>query len=92
MRKNQTTKNVDLNSKCSCAFKHGDLLDIFSMYCIQHCFICHSTNSTVLEDAGMVPRTVLTLALAVRLSNNSTRSHLVSSCEGEPKCENNEFS
>ncbi len=43
------------------------------------------------EDAGIVPRTVLTLALAVRLSNNSTRSHSVSSCDGEPKCENNEL-
>ncbi len=73
-------------------FQTWGFLDIFSMYCIQHCFICHSTNSTVLEDAGMVPRTVLTLTLAVRLSNNSTRSHLVSSCDGEPKCKNNEFS
>ncbi len=71
MRKNQTTKNVDLNSKCSCALKHG------------------ASSATVLEDAGMVPRTVLTLTLAVRLSNNSTRSHSVSSCDGEPKCENN---
>jgi hypothetical protein len=31
--------------------------------------------STVLEDAGIEPRTVATLALAVRHSNHSARSH-----------------
>jgi hypothetical protein len=38
------------------------------MYCIQHCFICRPSDSTVSEDAGIEPRTVATLALAVRRS------------------------
>jgi hypothetical protein len=33
---------------------------------IQHCFICHPSDSTVSEDAGIEFRTVATLALAVR--------------------------
>ncbi len=45
------------------------------MYCIQHCFICRPSDSTVLEDAGMEPRTVATSALAVRRSNHSARSY-----------------
>jgi hypothetical protein len=28
-------------------------LDFFSMYCIQHCFICRPSDSTVPEDAGI---------------------------------------
>ncbi len=47
----------------------GFLLDFFSsMYCIciQHCFICHTSDSTVSEDAEIEPRTVATSALAVR--------------------------
>jgi hypothetical protein len=35
----------------------------FSMYCIQHCFICRPSDSDVSEDAGIEPRTVATLAL-----------------------------
>jgi hypothetical protein len=45
------------------------------MYDIQHCFICHPSDSTVSEDAGIEPRTVATTALAVRRSNHSARSH-----------------
>jgi hypothetical protein len=45
------------------------------MYDIQHCFICCPSDSTVSEDTGMEPRTVATMALAVRRSNNSARSH-----------------
>jgi hypothetical protein len=45
------------------------------MYCIQHCFICRPSDSTVSEDAGIDPRTVATSALAVRRSNHSARSH-----------------
>ncbi len=45
------------------------------MYNIQHCFICHPSDSTVSEDAGIEPRTVATTALAVRRSNHSDRSH-----------------
>jgi hypothetical protein len=43
--------------------KQGD----FSMYCIQHCFICRPSDSTVWTAA--------TSALAVRRSNHSARSH-----------------
>ncbi len=43
--------------------------DFFSFY-IQHCFICRPSDSTVPTDAGIVPRTVATGALAVRRSNH----------------------
>ncbi len=33
------------------------------MNVIQRCFICHPSDSTVSEDAGIEPRTVATLAL-----------------------------
>ncbi len=33
------------------------------MYCIQHCFICLPSDSTVSEDAGIDPRIVATSAL-----------------------------
>ncbi len=56
--------------------KKGDFFGlIFSMYCIQHCFICRPSDSTVSEDAGIEPRTVATSALAVRRSNHWARSH-----------------
>jgi hypothetical protein len=45
------------------------------MFCIQHCFISRPSDSTVLEDAGIEPRTVTTSALADRRSNQSARSH-----------------
>ncbi len=45
-------------------------LYFYSLYCIQHWFICHPSDSTVSEDAGMEPRTVVTSALAVRRSNH----------------------
>ncbi len=41
------------------------------MYFIQHCFICHLSDFTMSEDAGIEPKTVATLALAVRRSNHS---------------------
>ncbi len=44
---------------------------IFSVYCIQHCFICRPSDSTVTEDAGIEPRTVATSALAVRRTGNN---------------------
>jgi hypothetical protein len=37
-------------------------------HCIQHCFICRASDSTVSEDAGIKPRTVATLALTARCS------------------------
>jgi hypothetical protein len=42
----------------------------FCSYNIQHCFICRPSDSTVLTDAGIEPRTVATCALAVRRSNH----------------------
>jgi hypothetical protein len=45
------------------------------IYDIQHCFICRPSDSTVSEDAGIEPRTVVSAALAVRRSNHSARSH-----------------
>jgi hypothetical protein len=45
------------------------------MYFIQHCLICRPSDSTVSEDAGIEFRTVATMALAVRCSNHSARSH-----------------
>jgi hypothetical protein len=47
----------------------------FFQYFIQHCFICRPSDSSVSEDAGSEPRTVVTSALAVRRSNHSDRSH-----------------
>ena len=46
------------------------------MYCIQHCFICRPSESTVSEDTGIEPRTVAPSALAARrFSNHYARSH-----------------
>jgi hypothetical protein len=60
------------------------------MIAIQYCFICCLSDSTVSEDAGIVPRTVATTALAVRRSNHSARSHppcaLVESDENMREC------
>ncbi len=42
------------------------------MYDIQQ---CRPSDSTVSEDAGIEPRTVATMALAVRRSHHSARSH-----------------
>jgi hypothetical protein len=45
------------------------------MHDIQHCVICHPSDSIVSEDAGTESRTVATTALAVRRSIHSARSH-----------------
>ncbi len=52
----------------------GGFFRIFH-YFIQFCFICRSSDSTVSKDAGIEPRTVTTVALAVRRFNHSARSH-----------------
>jgi hypothetical protein len=52
-------------------FKVGIFGFYFFMYDFQHCFICRPSDSTVSEDAGIEPRTVVTTALAVRRSNDS---------------------
>jgi hypothetical protein len=41
------------------------------MYDIQHLFIGRPSDSTVSEDAGIEPRTVATVALAVRRSSHA---------------------
>ncbi len=57
-------------------YEGGILFEYFIfMNVIQHYFICRPSDSTVSEDAGIEPRTVANLALAVRLSNHSARSH-----------------
>jgi hypothetical protein len=33
--------------------KQGDFFILFSVYCIQRCFICRPSDSTVSEDAGI---------------------------------------
>ncbi len=43
-------------------------------YLIQHYFICRPSDFIVSEDAEIYPRTVATLALAVRRSNHSAIS------------------
>ncbi len=47
----------------------------FFLYCIQHCFICRPSDSTLSEDAVIEPRTVATTAMTVRRSNHSAKSH-----------------
>jgi hypothetical protein len=47
------------------------------MYVIQHCFICLPSDSTVLEDVGIEPRTVAPLALTARRSIHSARSQIL---------------
>jgi hypothetical protein len=48
-------------------------LEIFLfIYDIQHCFICDPSDSTVSEDAGIEPRTVVTTALGFRRSKKVT--------------------
>ncbi len=51
------------------------ILNLLVQYFIQHCFICRPSDSTVSEDDETEPRTVPPLALAVRPSNHSARSH-----------------
>jgi hypothetical protein len=48
--------------------KKGDFFIFQYYYSIfnQYCFICRPSDSTVSENAGLEPRTVATLALAVR--------------------------
>jgi hypothetical protein len=50
-------------------FIFGGIFSFFS-YCIQHCFICRPSDSTVPTNAGIEPRTVATGTLTVRRSNH----------------------
>jgi hypothetical protein len=47
---------------CDQNTKQEDFLDFFSLYCIQLCFICGPSDSTVSEHAGIEPRTVASSA------------------------------
>jgi hypothetical protein len=58
-------RQLEMSKKISKYFLGGFLF--FSFY-IQHCFICHPTDSTVPTEAGIEPRTVATGA--VRRSNH----------------------
>jgi hypothetical protein len=55
------------------------IFSIFFMYFIQHCFICHPQILLCrkMQDAGIEPRIVATLALAVRLDLIHTRLDLI---------------
>jgi hypothetical protein len=53
---------------------NGDFFGLF-LYFIQHSFLCRPSDSTVLEDAGIEPRTISSLSLTISRSNHSTRSH-----------------
>jgi hypothetical protein len=64
-----------LPKHCTEMLEAGDFL-LFFQYFIQHCFICHLSDSTVSEDAGIGPSIVATSALANRRFNHSARSHL----------------
>ncbi len=48
----------------------------FFLYVIQHCFICHPSDSTVSEDAGIEPRP---LAMTARRSNHLATTSQISS-------------
>jgi len=53
----------------------GFLFYFFFMYVIQHFFIFRPSDSTVSEDAGILPRTDATLTLTARRSHHTARSH-----------------
>jgi hypothetical protein len=46
-------------------------LRMFFLYFVQHCFICHPSDSAASGDAGIAPRTFGTLLLAARRSKHS---------------------
>jgi hypothetical protein len=53
------------------------MLIICLKHFIQHCFICCLSDSTVLEDTGIGPRTVATLALAAYLFSDKYEVTLI---------------
>jgi hypothetical protein len=61
-------KYVDL---ASLAWNFFVIRGIFVLFFDQHCLICLPLDSNVSADAGIEPRTVATLALAVRRFNLS---------------------
>ncbi len=66
---------VPLKSWIKKIFQRGNVFACFLvMHVIQHCFICRPSHLTVSEDAGIEPRTVVTLTLTARHSNHLDRS------------------
>jgi hypothetical protein len=76
-----------MNSTVQNGLKGAFLGFFFLLYVlILSCFICRSSDSTVLEDAGIKPRTVATLTLTGRHCNQLARSNpqtLVEECKIE---------
>ncbi len=52
------------------------LFFLYIRYGIHHCFICRPSDSTVLEDAGIEPRTDATSAWTIRRTK-TTRLDLI---------------
>ncbi len=50
-------------------------LFLFFHYCIQNCFVCHPSESTVFEDAGIEPRTVASHGLSDALTTQLDLIH-----------------
>ncbi len=65
--------------------KQGGFFGAFCMYFVQHSFICRPLGSTVSEDAGIKPRNVATLAIAVRCSKHLGRSHPYHAARSHPQ-------
>jgi hypothetical protein len=55
-------RNISTESVVRCFI---GLFYIYLQYFIHHCFICRPSDSIVSEDAGIEPRTVAALILAV---------------------------
>ncbi len=67
--KRQGKTQFQMLQKNKIKIKNMGIFLIFLMHCIQRCFICRPSDSTVSEDAGIEPWTVATSVLAVRRSN-----------------------
>ncbi len=64
-------------SRTNCATRQAQkinrgmfLIFFSSMYCIQYCFICRPSDSTVSENDGIEPKPIETSALAAYLLSN----------------------
>jgi hypothetical protein len=73
-KQNEVKKSKQNQKEPNFFFFKGEFFGFF-LYIIQHCFVCCPSDSTVLEDAGIKPKTVATLALTASRSNHLARSH-----------------